>query len=300
MARSHLSERDLTLSHPVRIAVTIACFNRRDTTLRCLRSLLPQQTDDVKLEVYLVDDASPDGTGPAIREAFPEVHVLAGTGALFWGGGMHMAMSEAVKHPFDFVLWLNDDVTLRANALAELLAAHARAQIEHGAAPSIIVGAVTDPATGRISYAGFDRRNWYHPAQVKPVLPRTGELTVCDSMNGNCVLIAAAAVERIGLIDGQLLHRYGDIDYGYRARRAGAQVLIAPEPVGNCSPNPPATRKNLAGKSFVQRWKILTAPLGTPLKPMFRFMWRHGGVVGVAMAGWTSTKIVRDAIRGPK
>jgi GT2 family glycosyltransferase len=288
----------MTPSRPVRIAVTIACFNRRETTLRCLRSLLPQQTDSVTLDVYLVDDASPDGTGAAVREAFPQVHVLTGTGGLFWGGGMHRAMSEAIKQPFDFILWLNDDVTLRADALADLLAAQARAEIEHGPAPSIIVGAVTDPASGRVSYAGFDRRNWYHPAQVKPVLPRAGQLTACDSMNGNCVLIPAAVVDRIGIIDGQLLHRYGDIDYGYRARRAGARVLIAPEPIGTCSPNPPTTRKNLAGKSFSQRWKILTAPLGTPLGPMFRFMWRHGGVVGAALAGWTTVKVAMTAVNG--
>jgi GT2 family glycosyltransferase len=288
----------MTPSPAVRIAVTIACFNRRETTLRCLRSLLPQQTDNVTLVVYLVDDASPDGTGAAVREAFPQVHILTGTGGLFWGGGMHMAMSEAIKHPFDFVLWLNDDVTLRADAMTELLAAHGRARIEYGPTPSIIVGAVTDPASGRVSYAGFDRRNWYHPAQVKPVLPRAGELTACDSMNGNCVMVPAAVVDAIGIIDGQLLHRYGDIDYGYRARRAGTRVLIAPEPIGTCSPNPPVTRNNLAGKSLFQRWKILTAPLGTPLKPMFRFMWRHGGMVGAAMAGWTTVKVAMTAIKG--
>jgi len=284
------------MTTPVRIAVTIACFNRREMTLRCLRSLLTQQTGDVSLDVYLVDDASPDDTAAAVRKAFPEVHVLRGTGGLFWGGGMHMAMSEAVNHPFDFVLWLNDDVILREHAITVLLAAHARAKAEIGPAPSIIVGSVTDPASGNVSYSGFDRRNWYHPAQVKLVLPRAGELVACDSMNGNCVLIPAAVVNAIGIIDGELIHRYGDIDYGYRARRAGAHVLIAPRPVGTCSPNPPMIAKTLKDKNFSQRWKLLTSPLGTPLNPMFRFMWRHGGVLGTVLAVCTAAKVLLTTI----
>ncbi|MBU2135728.1 MAG: glycosyltransferase [Alphaproteobacteria bacterium] len=56
---------------PVRIAVVMACYNRRDTTLRCLRSLFAQLEPTVSLDVYLLDDASSDGTGAAVRAEFP-------------------------------------------------------------------------------------------------------------------------------------------------------------------------------------------------------------------------------------
>ena len=282
---------------PPRIAVAMTCFNRREKTLRCLRSLFGQASLPVTLDVYLVDDGSTDGTSAAIAAEFPSVHIVAGTGSLFWGGGMYRAMSAAVERPYDFVLWLNDDVTLHPDALAELLAAHAQASAADSH-PSVIVGAVTDPETGKISYAGFNRTNRWHPIHVRNVAPEPGRLVPCDAMNGNCVLIPRAVVGQIGLIDGELIHRYGDIDYGYRARRAGANVLIAPDPVGTCSPNPPPRKKDLSRHSLAERWRILTAPLGTPMRPMFRFMWRHGGVSGAIMGAWTALKLAGTAIRG--
>lgn len=280
-----------------RVAVLMACFNRREMTLRCLRSLFAQANNPAEIEVYLVDDASTDGTAAAVRADFPQVKVIAGTGELFWGGGMHLAMSEAAASQADFMLWLNDDVTLHPGALAHLLAADARASAETGSDIHVVVGAVVDPASGAVTYAGFNRRNSYHPAQVYSVRPQPDRLVPCDSMNGNCVLISKSTIDRIGLIDGALIHRYGDIDYGYRINKVGGKVLLAPAPVGTCSSNTPMDiAKRLAGKSLIQRWRILSSPLGTPLKPMFRFMWRHGGVVGVAMGVWTVLKLAWHSI----
>ena len=71
------------------IAVLMTCYNRVETTLRCLHSLFNQtikQSDNqtISLDVWLVDDASPDQTGAKVKAAFPEVHVIEGAGGLFW------------------------------------------------------------------------------------------------------------------------------------------------------------------------------------------------------------------------
>src|SRR4051812_46438313 len=98
------------------IAVLITCFNRRETTLACLRSLGRQALPaGYVLRVFLTDDGSSDGTGDAVRREFPDVTVLQGDGKLYWVGGTMMAWNAA--QPADFYLWLNDDVRLRAGAL---------------------------------------------------------------------------------------------------------------------------------------------------------------------------------------
>ena len=58
----------------MKIAVLLTCFNRRDYTLSCLKSLFTAQKcyneygkDKLNLEVFLVDDGSKDGTSDAIR-----------------------------------------------------------------------------------------------------------------------------------------------------------------------------------------------------------------------------------------
>ncbi len=276
------------------IAVTMTSHNRRDTTLNCLQTLFAQQELAATFTVYLVDDGSTDNTAKAVTDRFPNIHVLAGTGTLFWCGGMALAMREADRHQCDFLLWLNDDVALAPNALAHLLACHAEAKTLAPAHPAIIVGALTDPATGAASYAGFNRTHFWHPSRIERALPRPGQLTPCDTMNGNCVLIPRPVVTAIGLVDAGLIHRYGDIDYGYRAARAGFPLFVAPNPVGTCPPNP---ARDLSRQTIPQRWSFLTAPKGVPLRPMFRFMWRHGGVVGLAAGLWSVLNLARRAIR---
>ena len=70
------------------IAVLITCFNRRETTLRCLRALYEQELPaGAMLRVVLTDDGSSDGTGDAVRTEFPGVVVLQGDGNQYWVGG---------------------------------------------------------------------------------------------------------------------------------------------------------------------------------------------------------------------
>ena len=103
------------------LAVLITCYNRRQSTLSCLEALYNQSVEDVKLDVYLVDDGCTDGTGEAVRSRFPEVRVVAGDGNLYWCGGMRVAFSEAMKGDYDYYFWLNDDTVLLPGALQGLL-----------------------------------------------------------------------------------------------------------------------------------------------------------------------------------
>jgi Glycosyl transferase family 2 len=68
-------------STTTRVAAVLAAYNRRDLTLACLRSLRAQQIPDVALDVFVLDEASGDGTSEAIAEQFPEVTVLHGNGS---------------------------------------------------------------------------------------------------------------------------------------------------------------------------------------------------------------------------
>ena len=74
-------------------------------TLACLRSLGAQQVPGVALDVFVLDDASSDGTSEAVAEQFPEVTVLHGDGELYWNGGMRRAFAAAIAvGDFDYGL----------------------------------------------------------------------------------------------------------------------------------------------------------------------------------------------------
>lgn len=220
---------------PARIAVLMACYNRRVLTLRCLASLAPQP-EFAASGLFLVDDGSTDGTGDAVRALFPDAHVIDGDGSLFWNGGMRLAWrtAKASGQPFDFYLWLNDDVDLVADTLA-MLVADADAVTPRGG-PVIVAAATTDPVSGALTYGGQHCPSAARPLRMGLIAP-TGKPVVADTISGNIVLVSAAAEARLGNMSSAYEHIYGDLDYGLRARQAGIPVMLASRPGGTCAAN---------------------------------------------------------------
>jgi GT2 family glycosyltransferase len=273
----------------IAIAAVMACYNRRKTTLKCLRSVYNAARSNIDLSVCLFDDASPDGTAAAVREQYPNVRIVEGDGNQFWCGGMRAAMSEAEKINYDFLLWLNDDVELNEDALAELLASYDRAKIEHGDL-NVIIGAIADPASGSLTYSGYRRTSRIHPAKLVKVEPDPDKLVQCDTMNGNCVLFPAKVVKMVGEISRAYIQTIGDVDYGYRCVDVGAKLWLTATIVGKCPPNTRVLAWQNSSLSFTRRLKILNTPHGQPFRPWMHFMFRFGGPIAIGLLFWNYFK----------
>lgn len=256
----------------------MACFNRKSKTLACLENLFRQtvvKQGAIKLKVFLLDDASTDGTVKAVEAQYPEVDILTGNGSLFWNGGMHVAFDRALKQNFDFYLWLNDDTVLYEDALEKLFTSY-EALGKKGAPGSILVGSTIDPCTQCFSYGGFLRAGKFSALKLQSILPGE-QLKECTTMCGNCVFIPRVVAQRVGNLDPQFKHRWGDTDYGLRARKQKCQVWIAPEYVGTCEANPGAEEWTSGHLSFRERVKIFHSVKGYRKRDWFIYVKRHGG-----------------------
>lgn len=256
-----------------RIGVVVTCFNRRETTLRALRALrLAADPAVIDYHVYLVDDASPDGTGDAVRADFPEATVIEGNGSLYWNQGMRRSWQEALRHEPDYYLWLNDDLELLPQSIDHLLAFQKAQEASHG--PRVIsVGKTIDHVTGKPTYGGyrFKRRL----SRLNYRLLEAGEES-CDTMNGNCVLIPHRAVDEVGIHADQFSHGWGDVEYGLRAVKRGYRIAEDPEPVGHTSFNEAALDK-ISRLSWSNARFIFTHPKGLPAKEYLWLCRTHGG-----------------------
>jgi GT2 family glycosyltransferase len=254
------------------LAVIMTCYNRRNTTLACLRALY-QQTND--FDVYLTDDGSSDGSAEAIKAEYPEVKIIQGDGNLFWVGGMRLAFGEAIKNQHDYYLWLNDDTFVEADALSKLLQIHQNL-ITQGHADSIVVGSTKDPITGKATYGGaLKSPKWY--SNKFEFLEPSSSPQQCDAMYGNCVLIPKTVVAKVGNIDTAFVHSLGDLDYGLRAGKFGCQIWVAPGYVGTCSKNSIRNSWADTNLNLVERLKKVLQIKGFPLKPWTTFCSRHSG-----------------------
>lgn len=255
-----------------RVAVILTCFNRRETTLNCLRAL-SQQTK--KADVYLTDDGSSDGTSDAVSKQYPEVKILQGNGNLFWVGGMRLAFESAMRGNYDYYLWLNDDTILESDTLERLLTIHQQLKLQ-GRFDSIVVGSTKDPITGQASYGGAVKSSkWY--SNKYNFVGASQSLQECDTMFGNCVLIPNSVASKVGNIDKAFIHSLGDLDYGLRAKNKGCSIWVAPGYVGTCSKNSIKNSWVDTKLSTLERLKRVTHIKAFPLKPWTVFCSRHSG-----------------------
>jgi GT2 family glycosyltransferase len=250
----------------LRIAVLLTVHNRKANTLECLENLYAQSDmNGIALDTYLVDDGCTDGTAEAIKERFPEVHIIKGDGHLYWNRGMWTAWNAAAKGDHDYYLWLNDDTYLQTDAIACLLAAAKETNSE-----SVIVGATTNKELSALTYGG----------RIKGEIPRpSGKLVEVDYFNGNIVLIPRCIFEKVGNLDYYFTHSKGDFDYGLRARKMGIKIYQAAQTIGICEAHPSIDKWCNPDIPFLQRWKAMWRPNGMPPHETFHLERRHYGLM---------------------
>lgn len=258
-------------SPPRRVVAILTAHNRREMTLACLRSYFSQDVSRAELRAVVVDDGSSDGTGEAVSAAFPAAEVICASGDLFWARGMAMAEALAVQSAPDYLLWLNDDVSLYRDALQRLLSV---AEIHHRS-PVLMAGAVCDPESGVTTYGGLRRRDW-HPLRYALMAPLDVPTTV-DTVHGNVLLVPRETYRLVGGIDGHFAHSYADNDYGLRLRQAGGENVLIAGHVGTCAPNDIIGANLDPSLAFFVRWRFLNSRKGRPLGSQVRYLRRHGG-----------------------
>jgi GT2 family glycosyltransferase len=278
------------------LAVIMACHNRNETTLTCLNKLLSQNPGgNVSIEVYLLDDASTDGTSEAVRSKFPDVHILNGDGNLFWNRGMHESFSAAIQKGFDYYLWLNDDSMLYDGSLKVLLDTHSLLK-SMGHECSIIGSAMQDPTSQQFTYGGVKRhRNFWGRVKLEQIAPSNTAIQ-CDVTNGNCVLIPASVVSKVGNLDPTFLHCCGDHDYCFRALDYNCSVWIAPGYLGTCKSNPIEGTWKDSSLPIMDRFRKLNSPHGYLFHDYAIYLRRHRGPWWIGHLVWPYFKIVLQTL----
>lgn len=210
----------------------MTCFNRREKTLRCLKALQEgwgKAGNGLSVSIFLTDDGCTDGTADAIREQqfqFP-VHILPGTGNLYWNGGMINSWKTAMAEGgFDGYLWLNDDTYALPEFWEDLFAADEYCVATYGKR-GIYVGSTKDAETGDFTYGGFNYVNQISLLD-QFILPDGKSFQPCQAAHGNITYVSSEVVEKMGIFCEKYWHGGSDHDYTYLAHKAGFPLLVLP------------------------------------------------------------------------
>lgn len=262
-----------------RIAVLMTCYNRVSTTLACLDALEMQRLPDgYTLDVYLVDDASPDGTGQAVKMRFPAVEVITAEGGLFWCRGMRLAWDVACSKgiEYSFFLWLNDDVSLKPDAIKSLLIDYEYVE-RNGIPESVIVGTFSSTEEeDDVSYCVSVQGKRCSPNGECPVLA-DGDL------NGNLVLIPKCVFQKVGPIYNGYYHAFGDYDYSMMLRKKNVAIYASSKYSGVC-PQQPERYYHLRDKSLIDRIRLLFNPKGYCIHDAYLYRYRRAGFLRACLS----------------
>ena len=259
-----------------RIAILLTCFNRKEKTLKALSALYKAhevEKDRISMAIYLTDDGSTDGTGEAIKTAYPEIKVLQGTGDLYWAGGMRHSWNEAKKGDYDAYLLLNDDTFIESSMFTELLDTHTYCLNKYGQG-GIYCGATRDRETGEYTYGGHVFTNKFMAKYVK-VLPNGKSPQPIELGNANIMWVSKNVVEQIGILSNKYIHGLADYDYTLMAVKENLPVLITPNYLGTCVNDHTNPYLKFPKMPFKQRLHFLYNPIGLDFKSNLQYNRRN-------------------------
>ena len=272
-----------------KIAVLIACYNRRQKTVECLQHLaVAAKRANTLYQLFLFDDGSSDGTSDAVRLLEKNAVIIRGDGNYFWNRSMHSIFSKAMSADFENYLWLNDDTMLRPEAINLLMSA----KDSPGNTPAMVVGAISDPNEGNTTYGGLRDVSPRIRPFLATLLTPNGQLQDVDVMNGNVVLIPNVIAKELKNLDPIFEHGMGDTDYSKRARKLGFRILLTTEFVGTCSRNALAGTHHDATLSLRQRLQQIFSRKGLPWRSWLTMCWRHGGAMWPLHFLWGYLKVI--------
>ena len=201
-----------------RIAVLILNYNGREWLPPLYQSL---RRDSYKRKrIYLVDNASTDGSVEMTLDAFPEVTVIRMAGNYGYPAAYNLAMPYAFDDGCEYVIWSNNDILVEPDCLERL----ARA-------------GESDPSIGVLGPGllawGSNEVNPFLIGNVPHLLPalkaRVKTPIDVEWLEGSFPMIRRKCIEEIGPLDPSFRIGWEDADFCRRARYNGWRVVLVPD-----------------------------------------------------------------------
>jgi GT2 family glycosyltransferase len=207
------------------VAVVIPVHNGRTYTARCLETL--RQLEGPNFTVVVVDDGSEDDTAAYLRSDHPDVHVLPGSGDLWWSGGVNAGCRFAIARGARRLIVLNNDnLDMSGNLIVELN----RLLDTYGGVASAVIVEERPPGTLETYAAGGSLKWPARGIELREVgmeyRPRD-EDAHCDWLLGAALAFDADVFQHLDGFSSRAFPQYrGDVDFTARARREGYACVV--------------------------------------------------------------------------
>ena len=282
----------------MRLSVVFLSYNTRDLTRQALNSVLAA-AEGLEAEIFVVDNASADGSADMVAEEFPQVKLVCNEANVGFSAGNNVALRQVTG---EYALLINTDTIVRRDALhamVDFLDAHPEA----GACGCKILDpdgtlqldsrrGFPTPLAAFCKMSGLSRLFPKHPLMARYHLThldpeQTAEIEV---LSGSCMMVRKSAMDQVGLLDEDYFMYGEDIDWCYRFHQAGWKIYYLPTTAiihfrgesGRGTPLKILYRKSRAMSIFVNKhmarryrfFPLWLLQVGIALHGTFRFLTR--------------------------
>lgn len=236
----------MTASPSCDLSVIIVNWNTREFLRRCLDSVLDSsKSGDPKavarplsLEVWVIDNASLDGSAALVREEYPQVHLIANSHNRGYAAANNQALALARG---EYALLLNADTELPPGTLLKLV----RFLREHPRAGAVGPRLVLQRGQIQGGAAGYEPSPWtvfnycFFLYKLAPRLfrglwlakrqYRGKEPIRVDWVSGAALMVRMGAARQAGPLDEGYFMYVEDVEWCQRLRCAAWEVYCLPE-----------------------------------------------------------------------
>ena len=205
------------------VAVVICNYNKKEYVMKCVESLKKQTVDN--FDIYVVDNASSDGSSDEIRKAYEDtVTLICNDENLGGSGGFNTGIKAAYEAGYKYIVLLDNDVILREDCIESFCSDMQTysdigimgAKILKMDRPDVIqeFGSVVDFSEMRFQLA-------YENEKDPDELPHINE---CDYVPACALMVRKELIEKAGFMPEENFIYYDDILWGMRCKRVGYKV----------------------------------------------------------------------------
>jgi len=219
------------------LSVIIVNWNAKELLAACLESLFADQ-EGVTVELFVVDNASSDGSVEMVQRDFPEVILIANRENL----GFARAANQAIRHSRGrYILLLNPDTLVMKQALLRMVRF-----LDHQPLVGALGAKILTP-NGNIDFRGGRHfptplTEFFDQARISKVFPTSRILgrylmgywdhkdsREVDLLSGACMMVRSETIDEVGPLDEEFFLYGEDVEWCYRIKRAGWKIFYYAE-----------------------------------------------------------------------
>lgn len=291
------------------LAVIIVSYNTRDMLQACLDSVYASLAESgCQAQVWVVDNASSDGSPAMVRTEFPQANLLALKENLGFAGGNNVGLRAVgfeadSDHQPDLVLFLNPDTEVQGDALTQM------AKVLRSTHRAGVVGASLVYPDGRFQHSAFRfptlKQIWFdffpRPAhflesslngRYPRALYQAGQPFPIDHPLGAAMMTRAEVIQQAGLMDEGFFMYAEEVDWCKRVKKAGWDIYCVP--TARIVHHAGGSTRQFRDEMFVALWRSRFRLFEKHYGPVFRLVAR----LLVRLGLWAETRRARQSQTG--